>query len=215
MIHVSRAAKPAILIQKEQDWRNALHRVSTPKAKENAISKYRHKEIRAALETMFHGKCAYCESKIGHVSDAHIEHYRPKSRFPDRTFDWDNLLLACGQCNSARYKGEKFPDVHERGPFINPCEDAPEDHFTFQYDPKTKLANVYGKTDRGKTTEELLGLNREALREYRSRQITRLAFIVLKAHSDPTARELLDAACRDDAEYAAFARALEEALSSS
>ena len=126
MIAVTRSVKPTILSRKEQDWLTVLHRATTKAQKEDATNKYRHPQIRAALNTLFHGKCAYCESKIKHVSDPHIEHYRPKSKFPDLTFAWDNLLLACGQCNSAKYKGDRFPEASQGGPTSTPVPTTPK-----------------------------------------------------------------------------------------
>ena len=208
MIAVNRSLKPAILREKEADWLAALRRVVTDAEKKRATNKYRHPQIKNALKILFHGKCAYCESKIEHVSDAHIEHYRPKSKYPELTFDWNNLLLACGKCNSARYKGGKFPGADANGPYINPCADDPEEHFQFVYDSKAKIASVYGITARGETTETDLGLNRPDLRTHRSVQIKRLAFIASKAKTDPVAQRLLDEAKQADAEYAAFARTL-------
>ena len=208
MIAVTRSTKPAILQRKEQDWLAALNRAVTKTEKEIAVNKYHHAQVKVALTTMFHGKCAYCESKIKHVSYPHIEHYHPKSKFPDLTFAWGNLLLACGVCNSAEYKGDRFPEANESGPYINPCTDNPEDHFQFVYDPIAKLASVYGKTKRGETTEIELGLNRPDLRTHRSLQVTRLAFIASIAKSNPEAQSLLDEAKQADAEYAAFARTL-------
>ena len=100
MIEVLLSQKPAVLQRKESAWLAELNRAVSPTAREKITNKYRHPEIKTALDTMFHGKCAYCESKIRHVSDPHIEHYRPKRTFPRLTFAWDNLLLACGICNS-------------------------------------------------------------------------------------------------------------------
>ena len=208
MIAVTRALKPAILKQKEQGWLAALRRVVTKTEKENAADRYQHPEIKAALKAMFHSKCAYCESYIEHVSDSHIEHYRPKSKFPDLTFDWENLLLSCGKCNSTKYKGDRFPETSAGGPYINPCTDLPGDHFQFVYDVKAKLASVYGKTERGETTETGLGLNRPDLRTYRSKRLAMLLCLAQYAQTDPEAQHLLDEAKQDDAEYAAFARLL-------
>jgi len=42
----------------KQDIRRARRK------KENAQNKYRHRKIKNTLVEMFHGKCAYCESKI-------------------------------------------------------------------------------------------------------------------------------------------------------
>ena len=69
-----------------------------------------------------------------------------------------------------------------------------------------KLASVYGKTLRGMTTEELLGLNRNDLREYRSRRIRLLVVLAQYADSDAEAARLLEEAKHSSAEYAAFAR---------
>ena len=208
MIAVTRSQKPAVLERKEQIWLAALRRAVTDAEKENAVNKYRHAQIKDALETLFHGKCAYWESKIKHVAYPHIEHYRPKSKFPELTFDWENLLLACGVCNSAEYKGDNFPEASENGPYINPCNDSPEEHFQFIYDAKAKLANVYGKTERGRATEKAFGLNRSDLRTYRSKKIEILVCLARLALTDREAQRLLDEAKQADAEYAAFARTL-------
>jgi uncharacterized protein (TIGR02646 family) len=214
MIRVPRLSKPTILVQKETEWRDALLQASTVHEKERALTKYCHRQIQETLDRMFHGKCAYCESKIEHVSDAHIEHYRPKSRFPRLAFDWENLLLACGKCNSPAFKGNHFPEAGEDGPLLNPCIDDPESHLRFDYNSIAKLASVYGTTPRGVTTETLLGLNRPELRAYRSQQIQRLAFIAVRAQTDPEARQLLDEAQGDNSEYAAFARILPSLIAS-
>src|SRR4051812_38692317 len=61
--------------------------------------------VRAALKARFHGKCAYCESKI--LTDSiQVEHFRPKaavrvgSRLAKPAYwwlgsVWTNLLPAC------------------------------------------------------------------------------------------------------------------------
>ena len=157
---------------------------------------------------MCHEKCAYCESKITHVDYGDIEHYKPKSKFCELTFEWTNLLFACGICNGTNYKGDNFPEAGEGGPLINPCDDDPIDHFEFFYDTNVYIASVYGITQRGKTTENLLGLNRHDLRKYRSRCVQKLFVLARKAESDPEANALLNEAKQDEAEYAAFARVL-------
>jgi uncharacterized protein (TIGR02646 family) len=208
MICVTRSPKPAVLVRKEAVWLKRLLQATSPQEARSAASKYRHRQVQDALEKMFHAKCAYCESHMTHVSFAHIEHYRPRSKFPHLTFDWDNLLLSCGVCNSSRYKGDKFPETSEGGPLINPCIDDPKAHFTFHYDSTVLLASIYGATSRGLVTERLLGLNRPELRSHRSKQIQRLAVLAEKATTDPRAQRLLDESRHDDAEYAAFARVL-------
>ena len=66
-----------------------------------------HTNVREA----FFGLCAYCEE----ICRGEVEHFRPKSKFPDRVYKWSNWLLACHDCNHA--KGEKWP----RGGYVDPC----------------------------------------------------------------------------------------------
>ncbi|NVK64997.1 MAG: hypothetical protein HWE22_10440 [Flavobacteriales bacterium] len=72
---------------------------------------YSDKEVRKALIKMFHGKCAYCESKITSIYNGDIEHFRPKAGYTNSgepitkpgyywlASDWDNLLFSCPFCN--------------------------------------------------------------------------------------------------------------------
>ena len=194
-----------------KEWQRKFLAAKTRKEKNAAQRKYKHETVKAALVKMFAGKCAYCESKITHVDYGHIEHYRPKSGpsgRPDLTFAWPNLLLACGVCNGAEHKGERFPRASQGGPIINPCKDEPARHFSFHYDAATKLASVYGVTRRGKTTVELLGLNRQPLREYRSKYVQRLVVLAMLARTHAEAAMLIREAKESGAPYAAFARAL-------
>jgi len=210
MIKVPRAVKPRILEDNAANWTRNLLSARTKKEKDAAESKYRHTSIKAALKSMFHDKCAYCESKISHVSYGHIEHYKPKNTttYRDLTFEWNNLLLSCPVCNGAGYKGTKFPLAVDGGPFINPCNDEPDDHFDFVYDQAAKLATVVGKTTRGKTTEVQIGLNRNDLRNRRSKWVQMLFVLKDLAQTKAEAAEILRQAKSNDAEYAAFARSL-------
>ena len=86
------------------------------------------------LDNVFHGKCAYCETKAVRYP-GHAEHFRPKGRvdvdengksvpasveWPNGKVDthpgyfwlayhWKNLLPACHECNSGRGKQNQFP----------------------------------------------------------------------------------------------------------
>lgn len=68
-------------------------------------------------------RCMYCEDSRG--SD--IEHFRPKARHPESTFDWPNLLRVCADCN--RQKNESF---HEG--LIDPTVDDPLDHLVLSFE---------------------------------------------------------------------------------
>lgn len=212
MIRVDRGREPAVLARNEARWRQALLRARTPRGRERIQRRYQHRTIKQALVAAFHGKCAYCESFIRHAEYGHIEHFRPRSKYPDLIFSWVNLLLACGVCNGREYKGEEFPLEAEGGLLIDPCSEEPAEHLVFEYDEGARLASVRGRTERGQLTVELLGLNRKDLRTYRSKQVTRLWVIALQARHDPEARRLLEEAALSSGEYSAFAAALKASL---
>lgn len=81
--------------------------------------------FRDDLKSVFHGLCAYCEQ----VDPGEVEHFRPKSRFPEKVYVWSNWLFSCHSCNQA--KREKWPDEG----YIDPCAtisyDRPEHYFEF------------------------------------------------------------------------------------
>lgn len=215
MIKVQRGECPEVLQRNAAHWRAALLAASSPAGRKRCEGRYRHPQIKKTLVRVFHGKCAYCESRITHADFGHIEHFHPKagSRGDRRlTFEWKNLLLACGVCNGAGFKGTQFPAPEEGGPLVNPCDEEPSEHFAFEYESQLGLASVWGITQRGETTERILGLNRTDLRQYRSLQIKKLAYIAMRATQDPQAAKLFQEAQQASSEYAAFARSLAETL---
>ena len=71
--------------------------------------------IRRDLWRDFKGICGYCEksceppTRSGNSRDEEtIDHFRPRNRFPALSFDWQNLVYCCKQCNDA--KGGQWPE---------------------------------------------------------------------------------------------------------
>ena len=76
---------------------------------------YKHSSVAPALEQLFLGKCAYCESQYINVQPVDVEHFRPKSEVhhtrgtaPMKGYwwlaaEWENLYASCIDCNRARY----------------------------------------------------------------------------------------------------------------
>ena len=63
-------------------------------------------------------KCIYCESKIGHNTPGDIEHIIPSSKNRKLHFTWENLTVACRECN--RRKNDYYQKGKE---FLNPYKD--------------------------------------------------------------------------------------------
>jgi uncharacterized protein (TIGR02646 family) len=209
MIRVNRGAEPGVLARNRRKWLGDWRKARTKQQKDKVLERYRKADVRDSLRDAFHGKCAYCESNTDVATWGHIEHYRPRNTYPERAFDWDNLLWSCPRCNSD-CKQDRFPEAPDGGPPLDPCADEPSDHLVFDYDPIAHLANVYGKSTRGITTVDLLQLNRKELLAHRSQMVWRIAVLAEVAkQGNAKARCLLDAAKLADAPYAAFARALD------
>ena len=75
-----------------------------------------HKQTREALQALQECHCAYCERLLGEGSNVHIEHRIPKDFKTRLTFDWANLLAACGSnkhCGHAK-GGNRTPILDPR-----------------------------------------------------------------------------------------------------
>lgn len=74
--------------------------------------------IRRGLSDDFKGICSYCEksceppTRSGNSRDEEtIDHFRPRSKFPALSLDWQNLVYCCKQCNDA--KGSQWPETND------------------------------------------------------------------------------------------------------
>jgi uncharacterized protein (TIGR02646 family) len=118
-------------------------------------------KIRETLNEEFGGKCAYCKSAIGVTSQSMVENFYPKSKYPDKAYQLDNLLLSCQICDFS--KADKFPTNENGEPLLlNPRFDDYDEHIKID---KTGLATHL--TEKGAVTINLLNLNRPALVESR------------------------------------------------
>lgn len=107
-------------------------------------------------------QCVYCcipESKFGGIRNFHVEHYRPKSIFPELTNVYGNLFYACGVCNV--FKSDDWPSDPENGKYDVAYYPDPSivDYCNFlEIDEFSGL--VMSKTLTGKYLIERLHLNR-------------------------------------------------------
>ncbi len=126
MRFIKRLPKPSILEEKEEAWRNSF--VSSDKKRPDN-SKYAHTQIRDTLNSMSFHKCFYCERKLKGVAQE-IDHFIEVAERRDLAYDWDNLYLACDNCNN------KLPNRSiSVTDALDPCRDEDEkiqDHLTFE-----------------------------------------------------------------------------------
>lgn len=122
------------------------------------------------LRPRFHGICGYCEEKVDQ-SNATVDHFRPKSKFPELVYEWSNWVFVCRKCNNC--KGDKWPDDG----YVNPCtcsmSERPENFFDFdiytgEILPKPSLSPE--RCSKSRKTIDDIGLNdSEHLKERRAR----------------------------------------------
>lgn len=164
------------------------------------------------LERVQNSKCAYCETHLEGYCGRFISHYRPLSNAADPqrnieniecyawfAYEWQNLMLICNDCNS--HKLNYFPitgrtasafsswrtaQIQEQPLLLNPFEDNPADHLMFDTD-----GVVLGTSEEGKTTVELINLNRTTLCNRRKEVIEEVLSLVLNSNNEYELAEAL------------------------
>lgn len=182
---------------------------------------FKSQDVSIALNELFHGKCAYCETRLT-SGPADIELFRPKAAVAESpkhpgywwlASEWENLLISCVDCNRTRLhegtrsgKANRFPieDESRRGfdpgsergeepLLLDPCgHDDPEKHLVFDWS-----GLVSSDTPKGHTTISVLGLNRVGLVEARRRaakeiEVTLKLIPALQAPGDTARTAMLE-----------------------
>lgn len=126
-------------------------------------------EIHRALDHEQDGLCVYCENNIDRDS-CHLEHIKPKSRFQNLTFVYDNLAQSCNeQHHCGHFKANKEIPIEPR----LGCNSIFQ---LMAFDGTLVPAADLAEADRNKaeTTINLLGLNTPSL----ARQRQQFAFVL-------------------------------------
>lgn len=219
------------------------------------------KEIYHSLDGPFHGKCAYCETLIAANHPGDLDHFRPKNRVTSSaspikvqddqgqevphpgyywlTYDWQNLLPACEDCNRPNKgrsggvrvgKWDEFPveGFRARNPgeenqevplLLNPTNQHLnlENHLAF-----TSTGVINYLTVNGEKTCEVFGLNlrealvRERLEAYQNASSALLLHLMALGNDNQIGAKVHDMAIRRYEEgvspYSAAGRAGLEAM---
>jgi len=141
------------------------------------------KKILGELLKLTDDHCAYTDKKIDN-SIAEIDHFKPKSVYPDLEFDWNNLFVV--EPYTSRIKNKKFNDK-----VLNPSDDDYDfdKYFIIDFDSSQIFPNPNSsKTDfeRADTTIKILGLNNTYLVQDRKNVTEQYLFLfsVLKEKAE-------------------------------
>ena len=202
MIRLSQGVQPQVLVDNGEAW-TAEYMIWCTNPVGEQPRRYAHPEIRSALEAETASKCAYCEGRISDVAYTHIEHKRPKSKYPKLICTWENLTIACPRCNTN--KGDY--DVVEC-PLLDPYVDDVEEEVAFG----GPLALPRGGA-RARATITRLDLNRKDLLFARGEALTslhRLLDLLERAVAEPDVLQSLwidiDAVTAAEGEFASACR---------
>jgi uncharacterized protein (TIGR02646 family) len=193
MIKLEREAEPQGMIDNKLQWQSDLQSAISKygsyknipeKEKQKLISFYRNNAVKDGLIKSSFGKCAFCECIPSEGGNIEIEHFKPKSKYPELTFEWNNFLPSCRKCNGSK-------DSHDTGlePIINPYDIDPKDAFYFN-DIEIKATNNSTKQLAQKTIE-VCGLN--TVRLWKPRAEILISLRIFSRSIEEAIEELVDA----------------------
>lgn len=138
MIKINKSINPPdILMKNSGEWtknlKDAIDKYGGYKKipkdeKDKLLRFYRHREIQKKLEEASCKKCSFCECVPSEGGNLEVEHFAPKSIYPELAFEWDNLLPACSKCNQSKTNHDTI-----KKPILNPAVDNVEECLDFNY----------------------------------------------------------------------------------
>lgn len=85
-----------------------------------------YRKYKKQLRDDFHGRCGYTDCRdfwFGGVSTFQIDHFKPKSKYPELTTRYDNLVYSCSFANNAKR------DDYDDALYLDPCKVDYNEHF--------------------------------------------------------------------------------------
>lgn len=112
MMEIERPPAPDFLKQKSKQWTdNFINRLQNNSDAKFYWPEYNRKKINKLLmpelEKMTKNHCSFCDAcDLGASSQQTIEHFKPKSIYPENAYAWENLFLCCNACQG--FKKEEY-----------------------------------------------------------------------------------------------------------
>ena len=171
MIKIEKQDAPQTLLDNQDTWTTSL--LSAVKSyggynkipveeKRSLLAHYKQKDIQEALFASSYHKCAFCECRPGESSNIEVEHFQPKSIYPELAFAWDNLLPSCRKCNES--KSDFDTRIY---PIINPAIEDPESFLTYRFLRIIPIQGT-GEEKKAQNTIDVCNLNCARLYDVRS-----------------------------------------------
>lgn len=111
------------------------------------------------VETEQVAQCAYCECSIK-PQNSHIDHFRKRDHFPQKTFEYQNLMASCNKKNSCANNKDKHIKRADYSNLLHPVEEQPIDFLEYTL---TGDMLAIGEQLKGSETIRLFHLNNASL----------------------------------------------------
>ena len=170
MRYIERIAKPKILEQKADTWREAF--VGSDKKRPDN-SKYAHRQVRDSLNAMSFRKCFYCERKLKDIPEE-IDHFIEVAERKELAYEWENLYLACDNCNN-KLPNRTIPVTSALNPCHHPDAEI-QQHLTFE----DEIIRAKNDSDLGRKTIQKYKLDSDQLDLVRSRALKQFHKVLIR-----------------------------------
>lgn len=173
MERIERTDAPGWLVETWRDWgKEWAEKLNNNK--KASFTWHRHnkkgrKELEKALCSMTDNHCSFCDSyPMGARLKPTIEHFRPKSKFPELAYQWENLFMACFLCQE---KGDAFSEM-----LLKPDEESYsfDEFFDIDWATGELIPNMNASKEdqeRARITIELYRLNKNGKPEDRLEEL--------------------------------------------
>ena len=116
-----------------------------------------------------HSICAYCETKLNEAN-SHIDHFKTRNKFPEETWDYNNLLVSCNnELRCAKHKDKQIKSKSIYDNIINPTRENPNDFIDYLASGDIVAIN---ESEKARCTIDIFQL--ESLNTRRKRIVTTL-----------------------------------------
>jgi len=164
-IERTKIERPECLVKKSKDWTKKL--IEKRKIKKNYWNwhRYNNKNVEHILienlSVLTNFCCSYCGiyPLMQNVGSRSIDHFKPKSKFPELAFEWTNLFVVCEDCQ--KIKKDSYPQIEP----IKPDNLEYDFDYWFEINWKNNFIEpnkIRNDTEKNiaQTTIEWLGLNK-------------------------------------------------------
>lgn len=167
MVKIKRTYTPKGLAKTNREFKAAIRGMNVKEAYEfykrhKGRYRYNTEETKRHFRKMNHERCAFCTKMMQDFEDEMtVEHIKIKRDYPEKIFQWSNLLCVCKTCNTKRSTHTYFPEK-----YLDPTKiDDIEDYFCYQLDGEIAVSGDLDdkKREQAEYMIKLYGLNRKGL----------------------------------------------------